>query len=154
MSSLYSYVSTVTDAEYAEASASLDKALLAAIGLPEDVEIREFENTLYHLSEQIKNIVTDFSLAKLIAVLPNLIMEGAALWEKVEPHVSDSIDRKVFIQRVIRYAYKKNDPDLPVIPEPFETIVEDMIIASIPDMLDNLEAKLNELAAKLKDFFA
>ena len=150
---MFTYVSRVSDKEFAEASAGLDRALLKAIGLPEDMELREFENTLHSLTEQIKSIVVDFSLSKLISILPGLVMEAAALWDRVEPKIGTTTDRKEFITKVIRYAYKKNDPDLPFIPEPFETMVEDMIIAAIPDMLDNLEKKLGELAEKLKGFF-
>ena len=152
--SMFTYVRHVSDAEFTEASAALDRALLKAIGLPENLELHEFENTLYSLSSQIQNIVVDFTLAKLISILPGLVIEASALWDRVGPQVQTGTNRKEFVARVITYAYKKNDPDLPFLPEPFETVVEDMILAAIPGMLDNLEAKLNELAEKLKKYFS
>jgi hypothetical protein len=95
-------------------------------------------------------LAVGFSISKLIAVLPELVMDGAALWDQVKPKLDDSVERKDFITKVIRYAYRKNDPDLPVLVEPFETMVENMIINAIPDLLDNLEAQLEKLAEKLK----
>ena len=149
-SGIWSYVSTVTDEEFAEASAALDVALVKAMGLPEELDVRELENALYAMANKIKALAVGFSISKLIAILPELVMDGAALWESVEPKLKDKIDRKEFITKVIRYAYRKNDPDLPILVEPFETIVEDMIINAIPDLLDNLEKQLEKLAAKLK----
>jgi hypothetical protein len=149
----WSYISTVSDTEYEEASASLDRALLAAIGLPEDMEMREIENELYALSEKVKAIVEDFSVAKLIGILPDLIIDAAALWEKVEPSLATGTDRKDFITKIVRYAYRKNNPDIPFIPEPFETVIEDMIIGAIPTLLDTLEAKFEEITDKLKEIF-
>lgn len=150
----FAYISNVSDVEYEEASASLDRALLAAIGLPEDMEMRDMENELYALSEQVKAIVTDFSVSKLIGILPDMIIDAAALWEKVEPQLGTGTDRKDFITKVIRYAYRKNDPDLPFVPEPFETVIEDMIINAVPVLLDKLEAKFDEIAEKLKALFS
>jgi hypothetical protein len=148
--SLFQYVSTVNDEEFAEASAALDRALLKAVGLPEELEIRELENALHAMSGKVKALAVGFSISKLIAVLPELVMDGAALWDQVKPKLDDSVERKDFITKVIRYAYRKNDPDLPVLVEPFETMVENMIINAIPDLLDNLEAQLEKLAEKLK----
>ena len=149
----WSYISNVSDTEYAEASAALDRALLAAIGLPEDMELRDIENELYALSEKVKAIATDFNVAKLIGILPDLIIDAAAIWEKVEPKLGTGTDRKDFITKIIRYAYRKNDPDLPFIPEPFESVIEDMIINAIPTLLDVLEAKFEEITDKLKTIF-
>ncbi len=150
----WSYISTVSDTEFEEASAALDRALLKAIGLPEELEVREMENELYAISEQVKAIVTDFSVSKLIGILPDLIIDAAALYEKVEPKLTTGTDRKQFITNVVRYAYRKNDPDLPVVPEPFETIIEEMILNAVPILLDKLEAKFDEITEKLKALFS
>lgn len=148
------YPSNVTEQEFEEASAALDRALLRAIGLPEEVEIREFENAVYAMTEKMKVIVKDFSLSKLIAELPELVMDAAALWEKVEPHVKDKATRNDFITKVVRYVYRKHDPDLPILVEPFETMVEDMIINAVPGLLENLEKKLKELEDILREIFS
>ena len=149
----FRYISTVSDVEYEEASAALDRALLKAIGLPEELEVREIENELYAISEQVKVIVEDFSVAKLIGILPDLIIDAAALYDKVLPKLATGTDRKEFITNVVRYAYRKNDPDLPFIPEPLETILEDMIIAAVPLLLDRLEAKYEEIIIMVRKFF-
>ena len=149
----YGFVSTVTDAEFEEASAALDRALLRAIGLPEEVEIREFENAVYAMTEKVKTLVVDFSISKFIGILPMLISDGIALWDKVEPKIGDSIERKHFIGSVIRYVYKKHNPDLPVLVEPFETMVEDMILAAVPELIDGLEEQFNALEKKLRSIF-
>ena len=150
----WAYISNISDVEFEEASAALDRALLKAIGLPEELELREIENELYVLSEQVKAIVTDFSVSKLIGILPDLIIDAAALYEKVEPKLATGTDRKDFITKVIRYAYRKNDPDLPFVPEPFETIIEEMILNAVPVLLDKLEAKFDEITEKLKALFS
>jgi hypothetical protein len=152
-SGLFSYVSNVSDASFEAASEALDRALLKVVGLPEELEIRELENALYDMTEKIKALVSGFTVSKLIAILPGLVMDGAALWDRVESKLSGEVERKEFITAVVRYAYRKNDPDLPVLVEPFETMVENMIINAIPDLLDNLEEKLNELSEKLKKIF-
>lgn len=150
----FHYVTDVTDAEFAEASAALDRALLRVIGLPEEVEIREFENTTYAMTLKVKSIIDDFTVSKLIAILPELVFDAMALWEKVQPMVSDEMGRKEFATKLIRYVYRKHDPDLPMIPEPFETMVEDMIINAVPDMIDGLESKLKVLFDKLREIFS
>ena len=149
----YGFVSTVTDAEFDEASAALDRALLRAIGLPEDVEIREFENAVYAMTEKVKAVITNFSISKFIGMLPMLISDGIALWDKVEPRIGDQIERKFFISAVVRYVYKKHNPDLPVITEPFETMVEDMVLAAVPELIDGLEEQFNVLEKKLRSIF-
>lgn len=149
----WGYVSNVTDQQFEEASAALDRALLRAIGLPEEVEIREFENGVYAMTARVKELIADFSVSKFITILPMLIADGEALWEKVKPSVSDSIERKEFIKNVIRYVYRKHNPDLPVLVEPFETMVEDMIINAIPGLIDNLEGQIKKLEEKLRSIF-
>jgi len=150
----WGYVSNVTDTAFEEASAALDRALLRAIGLPEEVEIRQFENAVYAMTDRVKELIKDFSVSKFIGILPMLIADGEALWTKVEPHVSDSVERKEFITKVIRYVYRKHNPDLPVLTEPFETLVEDMVINAIPELIDNLEAHLEKLEEKLRGIFS
>ena len=142
-------VERFTEADFEAASAALDKALLRQIGLPEDVDIRAFENAIADMAEKIKFLASDFSLSRLIAILPVLVMDGAALWEQLKPNLEGKIERRDFITRVIRYIYRKNDPDLPFLVEPFETLVEEMIINAIPELLDNLETKINELLERL-----
>lgn len=147
----FQLISHVSDAQFEAASAALDRALLRQIGLPEEVEVREFENTVNKLADQVRVLAKNFSLSSLIAILPGIVMDVTALWEKLSPRISDKIERKEFITKVVRYVYRKNDPDLPFIPEPFETMIENMIIDAIPGMVDNLEAKLSELVNSLKN---
>ncbi|MCI0558118.1 MAG: hypothetical protein MN733_06455 [Nitrososphaera sp.] len=149
----FSAIKRVSPIEIEKASEALDRALLREIGLPEEVEIREFENAVAAIAEQVKFLATDFSLSKLIAVLPAIVMDGAALWERLEPKLSGKIERKEFITKVVRYVYRRNDPDLPYLIEPFETLVEDMILNAVPELVDNLEVKLAELIGKLTSIF-
>jgi hypothetical protein len=150
----FSYISTVTDAEFEEASAALDRALLRAIGLPEEVEIREFENAVYAMTDKINTLAKNFTLSNLIVLLPELITDGLALWEKVEPLVKDKMERKVFVTKVITYVYRKHDPDIPFLVEPFESMVENMILGAIPGLIDNIEGQLEKLMEKVKKLFA
>lgn len=149
----WGYTSNITDKVFEEASAALDRALLREIGLPESIEIREFENGVFAMTERVKNLITNFSVAKFIGILPFLIADGEALWEKVKPKLTEPMDRKVFISNVIRYVYKKHDPDLPVLIEPFETMVENMILGAVPGLIDSLEGQLEKLEAKLRSIF-
>lgn len=149
----FSYVSNVTEAEFEAASAALDRALLRAIGLPEEVEIREFENAVYAMTDKINALAKDFTLGKLIAVLPELITDGLALWEKVEPNLTTPMDRKEFVAKVITYVYRKHDPDIPILVEPFESMVENMILEAIPGLIDNIEEQLSKLIEKIKKLF-
>ena len=144
-------IKRVTPGEVEKASAALDRALLRQIGLPEEVEIRAFENAVIKIGEQLKGLAKNFSLSQLIAVLPSVVLDATALWEQLSPLISDKIERKEFITKVIRYVYRKNDPDLPFLVEPFESMVEEMILNAIPGLVDNLEAKLAELFENLKN---
>lgn len=144
----WGYVSNVGAEEFEEASAALDRALLRAIGLPEDVEIRAIENGLYELTEKVKVLVEDFSLEALLVVLPELVIDGAALWDRVEPKLKDKVDRVQFVGAVVRYAYRKNDPDIPYIPEPFETSIEDALLNAVPKLLVKLDDWLENLWKK------
>jgi len=150
----FSYLSTVNDVEYEAASVALDRALLRVIGLPEDVEIRAFENAVYGMTDKVNVLASNFTISNLIVLLPELITDGLALWEKVEPIVKDEMDRKVFIQRVITYVYRKHDPDIPVLVEPFETMVENMILNAIPGLIDNAEEQLQKLIDRLSKLFS
>ena len=145
-------INHVSDAEYQLASEALDRALLRRIGLPEEVEVRGFENDINAMADKIKDLAKDFSLSTVIAVLPNIVLDASALYEKLAPKLGDSIERKEFITKVVRYVYRKNDPDLPYLIEPFETMVENMILDAVPQLLDNMEAKLNELVQKIAGF--
>jgi len=147
---MFTLVSTVSPSDFQAATDALDRALLRQIGLPEEVEVRAFENAVIKLGEEFASVLKDFSLSKIIAILPSIVLDATALWEDLAPKISDKIMRKDFISKVVRYAYRKNDPDLPFLIEPFETMVEDMILNAVPGLVDNLEAKLAELAAKLK----
>lgn len=149
----WGYVSNVTETQYEEAAGALDRALLGAIGLPEDIDIREFENGVYAMTEKVKSLVVDFNVGKFIGILPLLIADGEALWAEVKPKLTEPMERKDFIYRVIRYVYKKHDPDLPVLVEPFETLVENMILGAIPGLIDSLEGQLEKLEAKLRSIF-
>ncbi len=149
----WGYVSNVTEQQFEEASAALDRALLREIGLPESIEIREFENGVFAMTEKVKSLVKDFSVGKFIGILPLLIADGEALWSKVKPKLTEPMDRKIFISNVIRYVYKKHNPDLPVLIEPFETIVENMILDAVPGLIDSLEGQLEKLEAKLRSIF-
>jgi hypothetical protein len=144
-------IKRVAPAELEAASAALDRALLRQIGLPEEVEVRAFENAVLKISGELKSLAKDFSLSQLIAILPSIVMDAAALWEQLSPLISNKIERKEFITKVIRYVYRKNDPDLPFLIEPFESMVENMILNAIPGLIDNLEAKLAELVGNLKN---
>lgn len=139
----------ISPIDFQKASEALDRALLRKVGLPEEVEIREFENEINEIAGEIKTIVKDFTLSKLIALLPTLIMDAAALYDKLNPVLKNQVSRIDFVSRVIRYAYKKNDPDLPYLVEPFETMIEDMILNAVPGLLLNLETKLSELFQNL-----
>lgn len=149
----FSYISNVTDVQFEEASAALDRALLRAIGLPEDVEIREFENAVYAMTNKINTLTDNFTLSQLIVLLPELIADGLALWEKVEPKVSGEMDRKEFVSRVIKYVYRKHDPDIPFLVEPFETMVENMILGAVPGLIDQVEGQLAKLIEKIQKLF-
>lgn len=144
-------IKRVSPTEFEKASAALDRALLRQIGLPEEVEVRAFENAIIKISGDLKALAKDFSLSSLIAVLPGIVMDATSLWEQLSPKISDKIERKEFITKVVRYVYRKNDPDLPFLVEPFESMVEDMILNAIPGLVDNLEAKLGELLNNLKN---
>ena len=150
----FSDLSTVTDVEFDEASAALDRALLRAIGLPEDVEIREFENAVYAMTAKFNTLTADFTLANLIVLLPELITDGLAVWEKLEPKVADTMERKEFVAKVITYVYRKHDPDIPFLVEPFESMIENMILGAIPGLIDNLEGQLSKLLESVKKLFA
>jgi len=150
----FSYISNVTDIEFEDASAALDRALLRAIGLPEDVEIREFENAVYAMTAKLNTLTDNFTLSALIVLLPELITDGLALWEKVKPHIATKMDRKEFVGKVITYVYRKHDPDIPLLVEPFETMVENMILGAIPGLMDNIESQLEKLLEKVKGLFS
>jgi len=149
----FSYFSNVTDTEFEEASAALDRALLREIGLPEDVEIREFENAVYAMTNKIDALTSKFTLSQLIVLLPDLITDGLALWEKVEPKVSGQMERKEFVSRVIKYVYRKHDPDIPFLIEPFESMVENMILGAIPGLIEQIEGQLTKLIEKVQKLF-
>lgn len=153
-SPIWKYTSRVSETKYAEASAALDKALLDTIGLPESIDIRDIENGLYSISEKVKYTLQNFSLSKLIGELPSIISDALVLWEKIEPKVKDSISRKDFAVKVIRYGYRRNDPDIPVIPEPFETIIEDLILNAVPILIDKLDTLGNNILNKVKEIFS
>jgi hypothetical protein len=143
----------VSDIAVERASDALDRALMNQIGFPEGLEIREMENDLNAMAGKVRLLAINFTLSKLVAILPVLVMDGANLYEKLKPRFQGPVERKQFVTQVIKYVYKKANPDLPYLVEPFETMVEDMILNSVPDLLDNLEAKLNELISKLTVFF-
>lgn len=149
---VFTIISHVNETDFQKASDALDRALLRKVGLPEEVEIREFENEITAMALQIRAITKDFTLSKLIALLPNLVMDAAVLYEKVNPILKNKVSRIDFISRVIRYAYKKNDPDLPYLIEPFETMVEDMILNSVPGLLINLEKKISDIINNIGSF--
>ena len=153
MSITWGYISNVTEQEFEQASAALDRALLNAIGLPEDIDIREFENGVYAMTERVKSLVVNFSVAKFIGILPLIIADAEALWSVVGPKLSEPMERKDFIARVVRYVYKKHNPNLPVLVEPFETIVENMILDSVPELIDSLEEQIKKLEDRLKKIF-
>ena len=146
------YKSQVNTSAFDKASDAFDRALLKTIGLPDSMDIRIFENTLAKMTGEITKLASAFSVSALIAILPNIIIDGTELWAILEPKFKDKITRQDFITKVIRYAYKKANPDLPFLVEPFETMVENMILDAIPGMLDNLDKKLEELLAKFKLF--
>jgi hypothetical protein len=149
----WGYISHVTDTQFEEASAALDRALLRVIGLPESVEIREFENAVYAMTTKINTLAGNFTLSQLIVLLPELITDGLALWEKVEPHVAGAVNRKEFVSKVITYVYRKYDPDISFLVEPFESMVENMILGAIPGLMDNIEGQLEKLLERIRGLF-
>ena len=134
----FGYVSNVTNEQFEEARDSLDRAILRAAGLPVDVEIVEFENAAYAMTDKINILIKDFTVPNLIILLPELIVDALMIWTKLEPKLSTSMDRKQFVTSVIVYAYRKHDPDIPYLVEPYETMVEDMLLAAIPGLINKL----------------
>jgi hypothetical protein len=142
--SSFKFISTVSDASFEAASFALDRALLRVIGLPEEVEIREFENSVTLMIARVKVLINDFSLSKVMDILPLLIEDGAQLWVNLEPKVSGKIERKDFITKLIRYVYKRVDPNIPILPEPFESLTEEILLSAIPSLVDYVENLLDK----------
>ena len=153
-SGLWVFTDPVSSEEIEEAKQSLDRALLAQVGLPEDIDIREMENGLLDLVESVRDIFDEgFKPSRLISSLPILIMKGEALWSAVEAQIGDELQRKDFIGRVITYAYRKVDPNLPVVSGLAEVMIENLILGAIPDLVDNLDNLADSLVEKLKGLF-
>jgi hypothetical protein len=154
-SGLWEFMSPVPEHEIEEAKQALDRALLDEVGLPEDTDIRAMENGLFDIVGMVETIFDDgFKPSRLISSLPLLITKAEELWGGVNGQLSDEIDRKDFIARVIRYAYKKVDPDLPRVSGLVEIMVEDLILGAIPDLVDNLDGIIGRLVDKIKDLFS
>lgn len=154
----FDYVSNVSEAKFKSASEALDRALLRAIGLPEDVDVRAFENAVNGIIIKINDLIKNFSFANALWLIPEIIEDGIALYDEMKPVISDKVERTDFISRTIVYAYKKHDPDLPWITEPFESMVEKLILGAVPSLVekasDGLEPVIQDWIEKLKKFFS
>jgi hypothetical protein len=151
---IWGFVNPVSSEEITAAKESLDKALLVQIGLPDYIDIRELDNGLFSLVNKVEAIFDqNFKPSRLISSLPELIADAEGLWAAVEPRLKGKIERKEFIGRVITYAYRKVDPNLPLVSGLAERIVESLILAAIPDLVDGLDDLAEQLIAKLKEVF-
>ena len=149
----FQYLSSVSDIQFDAATDALDRALLRQIGLPEDVDVRIFENAVFNIVNKVNTLIRSFTLSTAIWIIPEIIQDGINLYETMEPVVKDKVDRNDFISRVIVYAYKKYDPDLPIIPEPFETMVENLILAAVPDLVTKGQDGIEEVVQGWIDRF-
>ncbi len=153
----FEYLSRVSDEEFKSASTALDTALLRAIGLPEDVDIRGFENAIYKIINKVNSLIRDFTLSTAIWVIPDVIEDAEELYKTMKPTIKDKVSRTDFISRVIVYAYRKHDPDLPVLVEPFESMVENIILNSVPTLVEKADSGLEPIIEswieKLVKFF-
>jgi len=153
----FTYISHVDENRFDAASAALDKALLRQIGLPEDVDIRLFENSVLTIINKVSTLINNFTLSNAIWIIQSIIDDVTALWDNMESVLSEKISRDDFISRTIIYAYRKQDPDLPFLVEPFESMVEKIILSMVPTIVAQADKGLEPLIAswvqKLVKFF-
>ena len=153
----FQYINRVGNDEFDAATDALDRALLRKIGLPEDVDVLQFEAAVFNIINKIDSLIRNFTLSTSIWIIPEIIEDGIALYDKMKPTIEGKIERNEFISRVIVYAYKKHDPDLPVLVEPFETMVENLILGAVPSLVtsgqDGLADILQGWIDRLTRFF-
>jgi hypothetical protein len=92
-------------------------------------------------------------VAKLSQVFSFLVSVTTDLVELVEASkVVVKTDKKETVVAAAKYAYMQVNPDIPWIPEPFETKLEEWIFdALVPWLVDFLVSKFNEKGIFMKD---
>lgn len=105
---------------------------------------KEIQGDIDRLTERFKEYQKDgFQLSEIAKFT---FEAGTALVEAVENIKGiPGEEKKKIVKSAVKDIYKKHDPDIPWVPEPFETMLEDILLDKALDaFIDFIVAKYKE----------